>query len=361
MILEFPEVKAFIAAIDANYVCGRKGYGTERLVAVLICRYLYVVPTWTAAVKIVCDNPRLMSVCGCADEDEVPSADAVYRFLKKLRANPQWLEGLVQALQAAIRELRPNFGRTLAGDGTDLEAYANGQRDVKRGGPLRTHFSDPDASWGHRGSISVRKGGGFYGYKPHALVCCDDELPAAWVTRTARLAEQPQIEPLLTQIDDRGFDPSLFILDKGYDGGPTYDLIHSRPARAVIPLKDTDAGRDGHAVPECTHHGRTRRWVFGGADMTRRATKWRCPVGRCRPKSIWIPLDRFHPAIPRATPRSKRMYKRRGAVERFWSRLKEEWGLVSGLRVRGLERVTQHVDLTVTVYLAFNVARLRAG
>jgi hypothetical protein len=151
----------------------------------------------------------------------------------------------------------------------------------------------------------------------------------------------------------------MFIFDKGYDAAFIYDLMHGRNARVVIPLKDSDEGRDAHAVPECTHYGKTRRWVYAGSDMTRRATKWRCPKGKCKPKSIWIKLDRFHPAIPRANPRSKVSYKKRGAVERFWSRLKDEWGLVTGLRVRGIDRVAQHVDLTVTVYLAFGLARLR--
>jgi hypothetical protein len=33
---------------------------------------------------------------------------------------------------------------------------------------------------------------------------------------------------------------------------------------------------------------------------------------------------------------------------------------VNGLRVRGIERVAQHVDLMITVYLAFGLARLRS-
>jgi hypothetical protein len=222
VILQSPEMKGFIAAIDADYICGRKGYGTELLVAVLICRYLYAAHTWTATVKIIRDNPRLVEICGCGDERGVPSADAMYRFLRKLRANPDWLESLVRALQAAVRELRPAYGDSVAGDATDVEAYANGQKYVKRGGPLRTHYSDPDASWGHRGSNSVRKGGGFYGYKPHALVCTDEELPVVCVTRTAKAAEQQQVKPLLEQIDARGFDPRKFIFDKGY-------RLHLRP------------------------------------------------------------------------------------------------------------------------------------
>jgi len=52
-------------------------------------------------------------------------------------------------------------------DGSDMPAYANGQRFVSKGGRERadSEFSDPDASWGHRSAVSTRKGGGFYGYK----------------------------------------------------------------------------------------------------------------------------------------------------------------------------------------------------
>jgi hypothetical protein len=68
----------------------------------------------------------------------------------------------------------------------------------------------------------------------------------------------------------------------------------------------------------------------------------------------------FHAAVPRETQRSRELYARRTAVERFWSRLKEEWGLLE-LRVRGIERVAQHVDLVVLTYLLFNVAKMRAS
>jgi hypothetical protein len=55
--------------------------------------------------------------------------------------------------------------------GSDLPAYANGQRLVSKNGRERERYSDPDASWGHRSAVSTRKGGGFYGYKIDALVC----------------------------------------------------------------------------------------------------------------------------------------------------------------------------------------------
>jgi hypothetical protein len=62
---------------------------------------------------------------------------------------------------ASLHERLPEVGRDVAIDGSDLPAYANGQRFLSKNGPEREKFSDPDASWGHRSAVSTRKGGGF--------------------------------------------------------------------------------------------------------------------------------------------------------------------------------------------------------
>jgi len=67
----------------------------------------------------------------------------------------------------------------------------------------------------------------------------------------------------------------------------------------------------------------------------------------------------MHPLIPRETPRWKKLYGGRAAVEREFGRLKHEWGL-SPLRVRGLERVRLHADLTILAKLACALSRARA-
>ena len=51
--------------------------------------------------------------------------------------------------------------------------------------------------------------------------------------------------------------------------------------------------------------------------------------------------------------------RQRGAVERENGQLKNEWALLP-LRVRGLERVQLHADLTVLAKLACTLARARA-
>ena len=50
----------------------------------------------------------------------------------------------------------------------------------------------------------------------------------------------------------------------------------------------------------------------------------------------------------------------RAAVEREFGRLKNEWALLP-LRVRGLERVRLHADLTILAKLSCALARARAA
>jgi hypothetical protein len=89
------------------------------------------------------------------------------------------------------------------------------------------------------------------------------------------------------------------------------------------------------------------------------AAKWRCPTGECSPASRWIKASRLHPLIPRETVRWGKLYSMRGAVEREFGRLKNEWGLLP-LRIRGLDRVALHADLTILAKLSCALARARA-
>src|SRR5437016_5478977 len=55
-----------------------------------------------------------------------------------------------------------------------------------------------------------------------------------------------------------------------------------------------------------------------------------------------------------------KLYRGRGAIEREFGRLKNEWALLP-LRVRGLERVQLHADLTIFAKLSCALARARAA
>lgn len=245
----------------------------------------------------------------------------------------------------------------MAIDASDMPAYANGQRFASKGGRERTddEFSDPDASWGHRSAVSTRKGGGFYGYRLHMAVCSKTDLPLAWTVETAKRHEGHTVAPLLDKLHVIGIDPETCAMDKGYDLGPVYDTCSERNVLPVIPLRQTTAVKRGeHKPPRCEHG----EWRFAGADQKRGATKWRCPTGECKPASVWIKADRLHPLIPRETLRWKGLYRRRASVERAFGRLKNTWGLAP-LRVRRIEGVRLHTDLTVLAQLTVKLGQLR--
>jgi hypothetical protein len=77
------------------------------------------------------------------------------------------------------------------------------------------------------------------------------------------------------------------------------------------------------------------------------------------PRSRWVKADRLHPLIPRESKRWKSLYRGRAAVEREFGSLKNEWAILP-LRVRGLERVKLHADLTVLAKLTYALSRARA-
>ncbi len=263
----------------------------------------------------------------------------------------------IDAVLAGLQTEHPDLGTTVAVDGSDLPAYANGQRFLSKGGPERKVYSDPDASWGHRSAISTRKGGGYYGYKVHAAVCTTTGLPIAWQVETASKAEVPIVPSLLDSLAARGFATAHAVMDKGYDGAPIYDECERRGIRPIIPLKQTPGVRAGWATPPKCKHG---VWTFAGSDAKRGASKWRCPTGACTPASRWIKAHRLFTLVPRSTERWGALYRQRGAVEREFGVLKHQWAMLP-LRVRRLPKVRLHVDLTILARLATALDNARAS
>src|SRR5213593_1345147 len=203
-LLDSPEVAALIDAVEAvGDKRGRKGFGTRALVGTCLVKGLFALPTWTWVAALIAEHPGLQAKLGAS-----PSVWACYRFARKLRENHPALADCIDAVAASLREQYPDFGRDVAIDASDLPAFANGQRYVSQGGKERERFSDPDASWGHRSAVSTRKGGGFYGFKIHAVVDTATDLPLAWRIETARRQESNFVAPLLDAIRVCGFTPT---------------------------------------------------------------------------------------------------------------------------------------------------------
>lgn len=355
-LLASPEIDRLVAELEATRWTGRPGYPIRSMVGMALAKSMYAVPTWTRTVALVSDHAALAAAI--APGDDVPSVYACYRFTAKLRAYSDMLTRCIDAVTSGLRERIPELGRDVAIDASDMPAYANGQRFTSKNGRERdlSEYSDPTASWGHRSAVSTRKGGGFYGYRIHMAVCTQTDLPLAWTVETAAANESMFVAPLLDRVQARRFSAHTCAMDKGYDVTRVYDECAERDTLPVVPIRQTTAVKRGdHLAPTCEHG----TWRFAGADYQRGATKWRCPTGECKPASTWIKADRLHPLIPRQSPRFRKLYKQRGGVERAFGRLKHDWALAP-LRVRGLDRVRLHTDLTVLAQLSRALGRARA-
>lgn len=323
------------------------------MVGLCLAKSLYAIPTWTKVVALVGEHWKLQRVLGC--EGNPPSVYAAYRFAEKLRRHGDKLNRCIDAVVAGLKEKVPTYGTDLAIDASDLPAYGNGQRYTAFG-EKRERFADPDASWGHRSAVSTRKGGGFYGFKLHLAVDVTTDLPVAWTVETAKSSESLFSAPLIDTARRRGLLADTAAMDMGYDISRVYGECAERDCLPVIPLRRTVGVKRGDHLPPSCDHG---VWQFAGSDRKRGASKWRCPTGECAPASTWIKAERKHPLIPRESKRFKAAYRKRAAVEREFGRLKHEWAL-GPLRVRGLDRVRLHADLTILTKLSCALARARS-
>jgi len=356
-ILDSAEVLRLIDELQATRWTGRPGYPLRSMIGMAFAKSLYTLPTWTRIVALVREHPALAAVI--ALDADVPSVYACYRFTAKLRDHKHLLDGCIAGVIAALKKRNPVLGWDVAIDASDMPAHANGMRfKSKTGGRERTpdEYSDPDASWGHRSAVSTRASGGFYGYKLHLAVCSKTDLPLAWRVETAKANESMLVAPLLDKLAGVGIRPETCAMDKRYDHRRVYEECAEREVLPIIPLRNTrDVKVGNHFSPFCKHG----YWCFAGADYRRNATKWRCPTGECKPASVWVKEHRLHPLIPRETLRFKGLYRRRASVERAFGRLKHEGGLAP-LRVRGIERVQLHADLTILSQLACALNRAQA-
>lgn len=353
ILLDSQEIIHLISELDSLKWTGRRGYPTRTMLGVVFTKSLYGFSTWTRTISLIREHEGLHAVLGCATDDQVPSIDATYRFVRKLRQ----CEGQRQCIDAVLEALHsknPEMGKDIAIDGSSMKAYAKGATVRYPGGPVQ-ELTDPDASWGRRSAVSTRNSGTYFGYKLHAAVCSKTDLPLAWTISTAKAGEASFAAELLDEVKERRFTAETAAMDKGYDLTMVYEACAERGVLPVIPLRQTPGVKRGTHKPPTCEHG---EWKFAGADRKREATKWRCPTGECKPASVWVKADRLHPLIPRETKRWKQLYRGRTAAEREFGHLKTQWALTP-LRVRRIERVKLHADLTVLTKLAYELAKVR--
>jgi hypothetical protein len=136
-LLDSPEIAALVSELEATRWTGRPGYPIRSMVGMALAKSLYAIPTWTKTVALVPEHVALRLAITKWGED-VPSVYACYRFAAKLRAYHGILDACLDRVTAALHGQHPEMGHDVAIDGSDMPAYANGQRYLsKRRGRLQ--------------------------------------------------------------------------------------------------------------------------------------------------------------------------------------------------------------------------------
>ena len=235
------------------------------------------------------------------------------------RTSPRLTPALTR-VAAALRAQYPDFGRDVAIDASDLPAFANGSGTSARTARSASGSATRTPPGGTAPPSARATGGGFYGYKLHAAVCTRTGLPLAWRVETARRHESLFVAPLL-------------------DAAP----------RSRLQARDVSRWTRATTTPASTPSARS-----AACDPV-------IPLRGAKAKQPALPLalgGRLFPRIPRHTQRFRDLYRGRAAVEREFGRLKHDYGLAP-LRVRGLERVQLHADLTMLGRLGLALSRAR--
>jgi len=381
MVLEAVDAEKLIAALEREHWTGRKGYAVRGMWSALIAGVLRQCRSLAEVVRLLERDKDARTVCGFS-KDNIPSEDALGRFLKKLVSHEVVVEECFTELVRRLRELLPGFGSKLAVDSTDIEAYSNGHRkspsdpDARWGAKSGSHHGGPKADAGAEGKAGAKKGKErdpywWFGYKLHLVVDATYELPVSFILTPANEADTSQVKVLLGKAvpEEAETRPEAIIMDKGYDSQDNCRLVYEEYGAApIIPIRE----REGMQLPDiCNAKGTPTcvgglEMVFWGRDGN--YLKYRCPkvLGKakcpaaspCTASSygyvLKLPIaddPRRHPPVPRETKKWDRLYRLRTAVERVNSRVKGLLGL-ERITLRGIAKVTLRSLLSLLVMLA---------
>ncbi len=215
-------------------------------------------------------------------------------------------------IRTRLLEVRPDLAELVVIDSTSIPAYANPRRGEKES-------SDPDAKWGIAIDPKTGKECYVFGYKVHTVIAAKGGATIAFTVTSGNRQDSPQYPKLIRKLSDSKIPFNVAIADAGYDSRTNYVVTINRGAIPIIAFN--------------------------------RRRKPKGTTGR-----------RFDGVLPvqRGSPEWKAYYSERGAVERQFSRLKEQLG-IKNLTLRGLDKVTIHVCLSLTVLLAINLVAHLTG
>jgi len=375
MVLDALADDALLHKLESERKGRRDRYPVRMLWQSLIAGKVYGIATINGLIRELMRNGSLRRLLGISSSDGVPKPWQFSRFLAKLSKpeNMALLKEIFDSSIESLSELLPDLGESIAVDGTGIRSWCN---------QFAKQMTDKDAGWGVRrksnddGSEQMSK---WYGYTVELAVDTKYEIPLGFEVVPANTSECRRLPVMLADMNDRHgwLDVKYVMADKGYDSRENCKFVLEKlGGLPIIPMRqsqDKDKPFAGE-ICHCTELGTPicdcgERMVYAGRDG--KYLKFRCPRhreplgGPCSVSKYGRVLkvairdnERRWPGLWRESKKFARLYRRRSAVERVNSRLKEHLCL-DEQHVRGIGMITVNVSLSLLVMVGGALAMAR--
>ncbi|SIT14919.1 Transposase domain [Alicyclobacillus vulcanalis] len=312
---------------------------------------------------------RFRYQCGFSLHEPIPSVSTLSRVFQAI-VDKGIAATLFEELVRRGRDEGLIEGEHIAIDSTAIHAY---ERKRSRSGVQPTDR----ANWGAKFDAFGNKQLAWFGYKVHVAVDAKSELPIALTVTSANVYDGDMAIPLMEELHHHDWRIRFVLMDAGYDQKKNYEAARALGAQAIIPMnrrneKEPPEGMDFDGTPRCTMGYRMTYWGAEGDWL-----KFRCPhatgqvdcplgMAACSASNYGMVVkkrldeDVCRYANPRGSRTWKTLYDERTAVERCFSRVKEQLTL-DDVHVRGIEKVTAHTYINAVVLLASVLAIHRAN
>ena len=315
-----------------------------------------------------------------------------------------------------IPKKAPRLGEYLAIDATDIESWAkyraphcNHPDKENCTEKHRKHCNDPDrakcsihsgkpiadpsAMWGHRtpkGKLGTRRvrdgeddGEFFFGHKAYVISDAVYGIPLHIVLRPANENETIHFAQDLDDTLERHpwLKPKFLLADKGYDSEDNFAHTLKQDMTPVIAVRQPPKNKKtGKRLFDGTYTEDGRPVCVGGEPMAWLGTDpsgahhFRCPARGCklRDKIDWSRycdsehsekpegrLLRTIGIIPRFSKLWRKIYNKRGSIERWFGSAKRS-RLLDKHQLLRMGKISLHVNMSMLAWLLTALARLKA-
>lgn len=390
--IQYGRLFEMLPSIGHRHRFGRPGIDPDAMLRALVYRCLRGLPTLSDLCCAMAENP---SLCEAVGMDPFLAPPGIERFSSWLRSTPN--QTLQSVRLALVRDLvgRGHLrGKIVAFDSTAVYSPVR-ENNLKttvgdRFNKLRFPKTDPEARLGvcrHYMASATQKVRFFWGYRNHALVDFETELPLWEQTHPANHHETRCAIPLLEAASCQlRLSPEVVCGDSGYDSEKILaHIIETLRARPVIAPNDRHRPNPGFrllgkAVLCPAGLPMKRRGLMTPKRTGITYTQFSCPLHHdlsMRQKYLLCPADHpkflsqkgcnyllrhtasYRSTIPYASAEFAELYKKRTCAERAFARL-----LCLSMQtptVRGLDATRNHCTIAHIAVLLVATAACRTG